>query len=64
MRLTVDDVHAPREPHRAKGAAGAGGEEVPKAFVVLQPGAEMSEWEVMDFVAANVAPHKKVRVVE
>ena len=45
------------------GVNDADGEEVPKAFVVLQPGVEMSEQEVMDFVAANVAPHKKVRVV-
>jgi acyl-CoA synthetase (AMP-forming)/AMP-acid ligase II len=46
------------------GVNDADGEEVPKAFVVLQPGTELSEQEVIDFVAANVAPHKKVRVVE
>ncbi len=46
------------------GVNDADGEEVPKAFVVLQPGAELTEREVMDFVAAKVAPHKKVRVVE
>ncbi|MEU5691444.1 4-coumarate--CoA ligase family protein [Actinosynnema sp. NPDC020468] len=40
------------------------GEEVPKAFVVAQPGVELTAAEVMDFVAAHVAPHKKVRVVE
>jgi len=41
------------------------GEEVPKAFVVRQPGAEdLTEQAVMDFVASQVAPHKKVRVVE
>ena len=40
------------------------GEEVPKAFVVRQPGAELTADEVMDFVAERVAPHKKVRVVE
>jgi acyl-CoA synthetase (AMP-forming)/AMP-acid ligase II len=40
------------------------GEEVPKAFVVLQPGADLDADGVMSFVAANVAPHKKVRQVE
>lgn len=39
------------------------GEEVPKAFVVKQSGAELTEAEVMDFVAAEVAPYKKVRQV-
>ena len=38
------------------------GEEVPKAFVVLkQP---RSNEEIMEFVAARVAPHKKIRLVE
>jgi acyl-CoA synthetase (AMP-forming)/AMP-acid ligase II len=40
------------------------GEEVPKAFVVLQEGAELSGDDVMTFVAERIAPHKKVRVVE
>lgn len=40
------------------------GEEVPKAFVVTQPGAELTADEVMTFVAERIAPHKKVRVVE
>ena len=40
------------------------GEEVPKAFVVKQGGADLTEAEVMDFVAAEVAPYKKVRQVE
>jgi acyl-CoA synthetase (AMP-forming)/AMP-acid ligase II len=41
------------------------GEEVPKAFVVLQAGAEdVTAETVMAFVAERVAPHKKVRVVE
>jgi acyl-CoA synthetase (AMP-forming)/AMP-acid ligase II len=40
------------------------GEEVPKAFVVKQSGAELTEDEVMEFVAAEVAPYKKVRQVE
>ena len=36
--------------------------EVPKAFVVLK--GETSEAEIMEFVAARVAPHKRVRKVE
>jgi acyl-CoA synthetase (AMP-forming)/AMP-acid ligase II len=40
------------------------GEELPKAFVVRAPGAELSEQAVMDFMAAKVAPHKKIRFVE
>ncbi|MGC5257467.1 AMP-binding protein [Gordonia sp. DT218] len=40
------------------------GEEIPKAFVVKQADAELSEAEVIEFVAAKVAPHKKVRAVE
>jgi acyl-CoA synthetase (AMP-forming)/AMP-acid ligase II len=39
-------------------------QEVPKAFVVARPEAELTGDEVMAFVAANVAPHKKVRRVE
>jgi acyl-CoA synthetase (AMP-forming)/AMP-acid ligase II len=39
------------------------GEEIPKAFVVKQSGAELTEAEVMAFVAENVAPYKKVRQV-
>jgi acyl-CoA synthetase (AMP-forming)/AMP-acid ligase II len=39
------------------------GEEVPKAFVVKQSGAEMTEAQVMEFVAGHVAPYKKVRQV-
>jgi len=39
------------------------GEEVPKAFVVVQPGAEITAEEVMAFVAEHVAPHKKIRQV-
>jgi acyl-CoA synthetase (AMP-forming)/AMP-acid ligase II len=39
------------------------GEEVPKAFVVKQSGAELTETEVMEFVASEVAPYKKVRQV-
>lgn len=39
-------------------------EEIPKAFVVLQAGTELSADEVMAYVAERVAPHKKVRRVE
>jgi acyl-CoA synthetase (AMP-forming)/AMP-acid ligase II len=39
------------------------GEEIPKAYVVTQPGAELTDAEVMDFVAGQVAPYKKVRQV-
>jgi acyl-CoA synthetase (AMP-forming)/AMP-acid ligase II len=38
------------------------GEEVPKAFVVLKE--PLSPEAIMEFVAAHVAPHKKVRRVE
>ncbi|EHI40629.1 4-coumaryl-CoA ligase [Rhodococcus opacus PD630] len=40
------------------------GEEVPKAFVVRQPGADLDEAAVIAFVAERVSPHKKVRKVE
>jgi len=41
------------------------GEEVPKAFVVRQEsGADLTADDVMAFVAARIAPHKKVRMVE
>ncbi|WP_432068444.1 4-coumarate--CoA ligase family protein [Streptomyces sp. C10-9-1] len=47
------------------GVAGADGGEVPKAYVVRQPGAEeLDEAAVMAFVAERVAPYKKVRQVE
>jgi acyl-coenzyme A synthetase/AMP-(fatty) acid ligase len=36
--------------------------EVPKAFVVVN--AEMSAGELMEWVAGQVAPHKKIRRVE
>ena len=45
------------------GSHDAEGGEVPKAFVVVQPGAEITAEEVMAFVAEHVAPHKKVRQV-
>ena len=40
------------------------GEEIPKAFIVVQPGEELSANEVMEFTAERVAPYKKVRAVE
>ncbi|MFB9902972.1 AMP-binding protein [Allokutzneria oryzae] len=40
------------------------GAEVPKAFVVRAPGADLDAEEVMAFVADRVAPYKKVRLVE
>ncbi len=42
----------------------AGGNEVPKAFVVPMPGVELTEDDVIEYVAARVAPYKKVRQVE
>ncbi|MGE2734403.1 4-coumarate--CoA ligase family protein [Mycolicibacterium vaccae] len=39
------------------------GEEVPKAFVVVQSGGDLGADEVMAFVAEHVAPYKKVRKV-
>jgi acyl-CoA synthetase (AMP-forming)/AMP-acid ligase II len=46
------------------GVRGDDGEEIPKAFVVAAPDAGLSAEDVMAFVAAEVAPHKKVRRVE
>jgi acyl-CoA synthetase (AMP-forming)/AMP-acid ligase II len=46
------------------GVHDAEGEEVPKAFVVKQSGADLTADEVMEFVAGQVAPYKKVRQVE
>ena len=40
------------------------GNEVPKAFVVRQQGVELSEDDVIAYVAGQVAPYKKVRRVE
>ncbi|MBX7450271.1 4-coumarate--CoA ligase family protein [Mycolicibacterium sp. 3033] len=40
------------------------GEEVPKAYVVKQADAELTEDEVIEFVAGQVAPYKKVRQVQ
>jgi len=38
--------------------------EVPKAFVVLKPGAVATAEEIMAFVAEQVAPYKRLRYVE
>lgn len=46
------------------GALDEDGQEMPKAFVVLQQGAQLDADGVMAHVAAHVAPHEKVRVVE
>jgi acyl-CoA synthetase (AMP-forming)/AMP-acid ligase II len=40
------------------------GEEIPKAYVVCKPGANLTAEEVVDFASSRVAPHKKVRRVE
>ncbi|ANC29721.1 AMP-binding protein [Isoptericola dokdonensis] len=40
------------------------GEELPKAFVVLAEGAELTADDVMAYVAAKVAPYKKIRLVQ
>lgn len=46
------------------GALDSDQQEVPKAFVVLQAGATATADEIMEHVAARVAPHEKVRIVE
>ncbi|WP_372969241.1 AMP-binding protein [Microbacterium sp.] len=46
------------------GALDDDGQEVPKAFVVVQSGAELDADAVMAHVAGHVAPHEKVRQVE
>ena len=38
--------------------------ELPKAFVQLVPGSELTETEIMDFVAGQVASYKKIRLLE
>ncbi|HEX4902130.1 MAG TPA: AMP-binding protein [Acidimicrobiales bacterium] len=38
--------------------------ELPKAFVVVKPGMEMTEDEVKEHVAAHVASYKHIRIVE
>ncbi|CAN5502429.1 4-coumarate--CoA ligase family protein [soil metagenome] len=56
-------THASIADAAVVGAHDAEGEEVPKAFVVVQPGAEITAEEVMAFVAEHVAPYKKIRQV-
>jgi acyl-CoA synthetase (AMP-forming)/AMP-acid ligase II len=46
------------------GAHDAEGEEVPKAFIVVQAGQILTADEVIAFVTEHVAPYKKVRQVE
>jgi acyl-CoA synthetase (AMP-forming)/AMP-acid ligase II len=41
-----------------------GGEEIPKAFVVRGPDSDLTDAEVIHYVAEQVAPYKKVRQVE
>jgi 4-coumarate--CoA ligase len=38
--------------------------ELPKAFIVVAPGQEMSEDDVKEFVADKVATYKQIRIVE
>ena len=45
------------------GVQDADAQEVPKAFVVTMTGADLTEADVIAFVAERVAPHEKVRVV-
>lgn len=45
------------------GVSDADGQEIPRGFVVLQPGASLGEDEVIAFVAGRVAPHEKVREI-
>src|SRR3954453_15111044 len=42
----------------------AEGNEVPKAFVVPMPGVELTADDVIEYVAARVAPYKKIRQAE
>ncbi len=46
------------------GVPDADGNEIPKAFVVRQPGAALTADEVIAYVAERVAPYKRVRRVE
>ncbi|WP_371483496.1 AMP-binding protein [Kitasatospora sp. NBC_00315] len=46
------------------GVQGADGVERPKAFVVRAPGSGLTEEQVAEFVAGQVAPYKKIRAVE
>ncbi|MFI8997103.1 4-coumarate--CoA ligase family protein [Streptomyces sp. NPDC053542] len=46
------------------GVPDADGNEIPKAYVVRQPGALLTEREIIAYVADRVAPYKKIRRVE
>ena len=46
------------------GVLDADGQEIPKAFVVVQPDADLDEEAVKAYVAERVAPYEKVRAVE
>ena len=46
------------------GVRDADGQEIPKAFVVPRPDADLDAAEVTAFVAQRVAAYKKVRAVE
>jgi len=46
------------------GVSDEDGQEIPKAFVVLQPSAILEEEAVMGYVESRVAPHERVRRVE
>ena len=53
----IADVAVIRVPDEEAG-------EIPKAFVVLKPDEDVTETDVMDYVAERVAPYKKIRRVE
>ena len=38
--------------------------ELPKAFVVAQPGAELTAEELQEYVAGHLASYKRIRIVE
>ncbi|CAM3700570.1 AMP-binding protein [Tsukamurella ocularis] len=38
--------------------------EIPRAFIVLQPGADASSEEIIDWVRSRIAPHKRIRMVD
>ncbi|TVL89035.1 AMP-binding protein [Streptomyces sp. SAJ15] len=46
------------------GVPDADGNEIPKAYVVPRPGAEIGEADLITYVAGQVAPYKKVRRLE
>ncbi|MBA2553552.1 MAG: 4-coumarate--CoA ligase family protein [Geodermatophilaceae bacterium] len=46
------------------GVADEEGGEIPKAFIVVASGQDISAEDVMSYVSDKVAPHKKVRAVE